>query len=150
MPDGKRVHARVTIQNRQPGTTQTVGDAAVYLLRLPSPALGLSSSMLTTVKSELRAHVDVLRDTNAMLVLIASLSSQCETEISDLGADARARDLSLLQLTNESELMEMHELSEAVKSIRDDAGRMIIVSKYQARNSALTALGLKFQAFTSD
>ena len=144
---GTQVHARVTSQNRQPVTSQTVSGAAVYLLHLPSPAAGISGSISSVMKSEMQAHVNVLRNTSAILVLLTTSAEGSDSAGSDIGAGGLVRDLSLLQLTNENRSMHMTEMSDIIQSIGDDTGRMSIVSKFQSRRSGLVAIGVRFQPF---
>lgn len=140
---------RVTVQSRAVGSPQTVSDAAVYLLRLSPPIGAITGSVPATIKAELQAHASVLRNSNAMLVLIAHLSNHHGTLSSGIGPGARVRDLSMLQLTNESETVAMHDLAEIVKSIGNEAGRLSIVSKFQSWQSGMIAVGIRFHPFSS-
>ena len=64
----------------------------------------------------------------------------------DIEVEACLRDLSLLQLSNERE-MEMSELLEAINSVHDSMGRLVVVNKLVSRNSATIALDIKYQPY---
>ena len=64
----------------------------------------------------------------------------------DVEMEACLRDLSLLQLSNERE-MEMNELLEAINSVQDSTGRLVVVNKLVSRNSATIALDIKYQPY---
>jgi hypothetical protein len=147
--DSGLVNDRITIQKRQPGTPQTVTDAGVYLLRLPPRISGVPGFASSLIKSELQAHLGVLRSNNAMLVLTAHLLGELEALDAEVEANTRARELSMLQLANESEMVEMSELADMIESSGNEMGRLIIVSKCRSRKSGMVAVGVKFQAYAS-
>ena len=143
-----QLSARITVQKRAPGTPQTINDAAVYILRLPSPSPGVPShSLPAQIIAELRAHLSVLRASSyATLILTPRLLPEPGTVDPDVEAIARLRDLSLLQLANEREI-EMAELVDILNSVRDSMGRLVVVNKLRSRNNATVALGVKYQAY---
>lgn len=143
----QQLSSRITVQKRSPGTPQTV-EAAVYVLRLPTPSPSMPShSLPARIISELRAHLGVLRaNSTATLIITPPLLPEPGTVDADIEAIARVRDLSLLQLANEREL-EMSELVDMLNSVRDSMGRLVVVNKLQSRNNVTVALGVKYQAY---
>ncbi|KAI1504044.1 O-methyltransferase family protein [Biscogniauxia marginata] len=139
---------RITVDRRNSASPQTVKDAAVYILRLPSHSLGVPSrSLPARILAELGAHLGVLRTNNsATLVLVPRLLPEPGTVDPDVEAMARLRDLSRLQLANERE-MEMGELVDLVHSVHDGMGRLVVVNKLRTRNSTTVALGVKYQTY---
>ena len=134
---------RITVQKRMPAAIQVVKDAAVYILRLTSP----SHSLPALILAELHAHIGVLRaNALATLILTPRLLPEPGTVDPHVEAMARLRDLSHLQLTNEPG-MELGDLIEAVNSVHDSKGRLVVVNKLRSRNSATVALGVKYQAY---
>ena len=144
----QQLNSRITVQQRAPGTPQSVYDAAVYILRLPSPSPAMpSESLPARIIAELRAHIGVLRASScATLVLTARLLPEPGTVDPDVEAIARLRDLSLLQLANERE-MEMLELMDILNSVRDSMGRLVLVNKLRSRNNATVAFKVQYQAY---
>ena len=143
-----QLSSRITVQQRTPGTLQSVYDAAVYILHLPSPSPGVPSHALPTrIIAELTAHIGVLRaSSRATLVLTARLLPEPNTVDSDVEAVARLRDLSLLQLANEREI-EIVELMDMLNSVRDGMGRLVLVNKLSSRNNATVAFEVRYQAY---
>lgn len=144
----RQLSSRITVQQRAPGTTQSIYDAAVYILRLPSRSPGVPShSLPARIIAELRAHIDVLRmSSGATLVLTARLLPEPSTVGPDVEAVARLRDLSLLQLANEREI-EMLKLMDMLNSVRDSMGRLVLVNKLSSPNNATVALEVRYQAY---
>ncbi|KAH8807219.1 O-methyltransferase family protein [Xylogone sp. PMI_703] len=139
------IRRRITAQRRTPGARQMVGEAAVYILRHPSPSL--SAGAPSRILAELHAHLGVLRANSvATLVLLLHLLPEPGTVDPDVEAIARLRDLTLLQLTNERE-MEMEDLVDMVNSVHDGAGRLAVINKFRSRNSLTVALGIRYQAY---
>jgi hypothetical protein len=107
-------------------------------------------SLRERIAAELQAHLGVLRaNPSATFILAPRLLPDPNTTDPDVEAVARLRDLTLLQLANER-LMEAEQLVEIVHSVGDGAGRLAVVSKLGTRNSATTALGIKYQANTEE
>ena len=144
----QQLSTRITVQQRAPGTPQSVYDAAVYILRLPSRSPGVPShSLPTRIIAELRAHIGVLRASScATLVLTARLLPEPGTVGPDVEAIARLRDLSLLQLANEREI-EIMELMDMLNSVKDSIGRLVLVNKLRSRDNATVALEVRYQAY---
>ena len=139
---------RIAVQPRAPGATQTIKDAAVYILRLPRPSPEETShSLITRMAADLRAHLGVLRmnPTAVTIVLASRLLPEPGSADPDIEAMARMLDLSRLQLANERE-MEMKELVEMVNSVHDSMGWLVVVNQLRSRNTAMMALGVKYQA----
>lgn len=140
--------SRITVQQRTPGTPQSVYDAAVYILRLPLPSTGVPSQSLPShIIAELKAHIGVLRASScATLVLTASLLPEPGTVNPIVEAKARLRDLSLLQLANEREI-EILELMEMLNSVRDSTGRLVVINKHRSRDNAMVAFEVRYQTY---
>ncbi len=144
----QQLGSRITVQQRTPSTPQSVYDAAVYILRLPSPSTGVPSNSLPAhIVAELKAHIGVLRASRAAtLVLVACLLPEPGTVNPSVEAKARVRDLSLLQLANEREI-EILELMEMLKSVRDSTGRLVLVNKHRSRDNAMVAFEVRYQTY---
>lgn len=138
--------SRINIQQRTPGTPQSVCDAAVYILHLPSPSPKVPSQSLSApILAELRAHIGILcLNSSATLVLTARLLPEPGTVDPDVEAIARLRDLSLLQLANERET-EMLELMDMLSSVRDSMGRFVLVNKLRSRNNSTVAFEIRYR-----
>ena len=135
---------RITVQKRMPAVVQVVKDAAVYILRLTTPFPPLPAQIL----AELSAHVGILRaNASATLILAPPLLPEPGTVGPTVEAMARLRDLSRLQLTNESGL-ELGELIEMVNGVHDSRGRLVVANKLRSRSGATVALGVKYEACT--
>ena len=93
---------------------QSVTDAAVYIIHVPAASSGL------TIKAELDDYLGVLRGCGGiLLVLTTRLLPEPGTLFNpEVEAVARARDLSMLQLANESEI-EMSELLSIINTVGD-------------------------------
>ena len=141
--------SRITVQQRAPGTPQTVHGAAVYILHLPSASPGVpKASLLAQVTDELRAHIGVLRaNKSATLVLTARLLPEPGTMDPSMEAIARLRDLSVVQLANEPE-MEALDVMDMLNSVRDGTGRLVLVNKFRSRHNPIVAFEIRCQAYT--
>lgn len=139
---------RIAVQPRASGATQTVKDATVYILRLPRPSPEETShSLIPRMVTELRAHLGMLRmnPTAVTIVLVSGLLPEPGSADPHIEAMARMLDLSRLQLANERE-MEMKELVEVVNSVHDSTGSLVVANQLRSRNTAMMALGVKYQA----
>lgn len=145
------ISSRITVQQRAPGTPQSVYDAAVYILHLPSPSPGVPSYAIPArIIAELRAHIGVLRaSARATLVLTVRLLPEPGTVDPDVEAIARLRDLSLFQLANEREI-EMIELMDMINSVSDGMGRLVLVNKLSSRNNATVAFEIRYQSYNDN
>lgn len=140
------VRNRIIVQQRTPAASQTVKDAAAYILRLSTPSISLRAQVL----AELNAHLGVLRANGmATLILAPPLLPEAGSVEPDVEAMARSRDLSRLQLTNECEL-EVEELTEIVNSVCDSRGRLIVVNKLRSRSGATVAMRVKYEPTLMD
>ena len=138
-----RLSGSITVQERVPASVQVVKNAAVYVLRLTTSSTPLPAQMF----AELSAHLGVLRASpSATLILVLPLLPEPGAVSPDKEAKARLRDLCLLQLTNQCEV-ELGELLEGVNGVGDSNGRLVIASRLRSPESALVALGVKYQAF---
>ena len=143
----KSKNPRITVQKRARGSPQSV-KAACYILGPRVPGPGAASNILRQrIVSELRAHLSVLRQNpSATLILAPRVQPESGAVEADVEVEACLRDLSLLQLSNERE-MEMSELLEAINSVHDSMGRLVVVNKLVSRNSATIALDIKYQPY---
>jgi hypothetical protein len=137
---------RITIQDRPPPSTQPIKDAAVYILRL-NPPQSTNSTLATTLLTELHAHLTVLRaNKNATLILAPPLLPDPGPSATRAESMARVRDLCRLQLLEWYDL-EAGELIRLLDGVRDESGRLEVVSTLQSPQSASVALAVKYQAF---
>lgn len=135
-------YSNMTVCQRPHGTRQTVEDAAVYLVRLPTSAI---RPVRSHVVSELRAHLAVLEaNRSALLILTSPILPEPGTVPPQVEHLARLRDLSLLQLVGNGSLT-LQELVDLVDSIHDGDGGLVIVKKLHAPNSAFVGLGIRYQ-----
>lgn len=144
---------RVAIQKRVPGSPQTITDAAVYLLRVPSPSASAGSlvfndraSMSDYIRSELTAHLGVLRaHPAAKFVLSFRPLPEAQAGVDPhVEAMARTRDLAKMALTNGGDL-ELKEVLAIVDSVRDDRGHLAVINKIQCQNSATVVISIRYQ-----
>jgi hypothetical protein len=145
--------SRIVIQSRVPGTPQTVQDAAVYILHMPTSSTLLLQTdvarcLSAWVLAELRAHIDVLKASSQPTLILATGSILPEPGTTDLSMEAiaRLRDLSLFQLAGTCE-MEMAELLELVNTVGDDTGRFVVVNQLRCRGNAVVALCVKYSVY---
>lgn len=142
---------RIAIQKRTPGSPQTITDAAVYLLRVPSPSLSGAifndkESLRYHIRSELTAHFGVLR-ANPAAKFVLSLRPLPEAKGVNprVEAMARARDLAKMALVNGGDL-ELNEVLEIVEGMHDEQGRLAVINKIQCQNSATVVLSIRYQS----
>ncbi|KAI1325708.1 hypothetical protein F5Y16DRAFT_377296 [Xylariaceae sp. FL0255] len=130
---------RITITSRIPGSYQMALGAAMYIVHL-------HNATRPTIHAELSAHVDVLRSNNAvMLILTPRLLPQPNSGAnSKIEALARARDLTLLQLSDEGE-MELSDLLEIISSVQDRKGKLVVVRELHSQYNTVDALVVKYQ-----
>lgn len=139
---------RITIQDRPPPSTQPIKDAAVYILRLSTPN-STESTLATTLTTELHAHLTILRaNKNATLILAPPLLPDPSPSATRAESMARVRDLCRLQLLDWYDL-EAGELVQLLDGVRDESGRLEVVSTLQSPQSALVALAVKYQAYAN-
>lgn len=145
---GDELSRRILVQHRAPASAQTVKDAAVYILNLPSLSSVVSGDTLRNqILAELRIHAEILRvNTSATLILLPDLvSDNTGTDYRDYKATAYLYDLSLWQMTNGWGL-DLPELTDLVKSMQDGIGRLVVSDKLCLRNGATVALYVKYQS----
>jgi hypothetical protein len=139
---------RVTIQDRPPTSTQPIKDAAVYVLRLNTPD-NTEFTLATNLLTELHAHLTILRaNKNATLILAPPLLPDPSPSATRAESMARVRDLCRLQLLDWYDL-EAGELVQLLDGVRDESGRLEVVSTLQSPQSALVALAVKYQAYAN-
>ena len=134
---------RITARKRASGTPQTLQPAAVYLVRLShhNPLVPLRSR----ISVELRAHLGVLEaNRSALLILMVQLLPEPGALDEHTEGMARLRDLALLQLVEDGDLVE-EEVMAMVDGVRDENGRLAVVKKLCCRDSAEVAVGIKYQ-----
>lgn len=148
---------RITVIHRDTNLPQPVTDADVYILHLrealspPRPASSSSAppglSEPKTVRPQLHEYLAILRDSGRIALILTShlLPEPNSLANPEVEAVARARDLTLLHLANESD-MEMTDLQGAVEGVSDRAGRLVIASWLRSHNGLVLALAVKYQA----
>ncbi|KAI1810488.1 hypothetical protein GGS20DRAFT_579836 [Poronia punctata] len=139
----------IATEQRAPGTPQHVRDAALFIIRMP-PQLAKAT---TRIREELHAHIGALsynRRARLLLVLPSVLNERNGTDESEASVDAEAlarlRDLTLWQLTNESEL-ELSTVLDLVRGVHDGTGRLVVVTKFTARHHPAVALEMRYQSY---
>ena len=141
---------RITVSNRAQGSHQTVTDAAVYILHLPSasPLSSSATAFANAILCELQVHLGVLHASRGMMLILTARLLPIPGSIADLEieAKARSRDLTLRQLTNEGE-MELEELLEMIDTVRDSVGKLAVTGKLQYRDTIVVALVVKYQYY---
>ncbi|KAF3023676.1 hypothetical protein E8E14_013593 [Neopestalotiopsis sp. 37M] len=145
--DSARCGQRITVQQRADGEAQTVQNAAVYMVRLTSPGLATSLSQLRArIVGELRGHWGVLSaNPSATLILALRMLPEPGSVDPSVEAPARLLDMSLQHLANEHYL-DTKEAMELIDSVRSGSGRLVVDRKIFSRNTAIVALGVKYQA----
>lgn len=146
--DGDNLSRRIKVQYRAPASPQTVKDAAVYILNLPTLSTAIGGDCLRSqIVAELRAHAEILRvNTSATLILLSDLLSESKgVDDRDVKATAYFRDLSLWQMTNGWGI-DLAELVDLVNGMQDGMGQLIISDKLRLRNGAIVALYVKYQS----
>lgn len=174
--DYNHIKERMTIQSRTPGSTQAITDAAVYLLRVPSPSpppsfssgqqqeattCSSSSSLVLHdrhslrhyIHSELTAHLGVLR-ANRAAKFVLSFRPLPESGPHSLVAPhvealARARDLAKMTLINGGDL-ELRDVLGIVEGVRDEQGRLVVINKIQCQNSATVVVSIRYQPWNKE
>lgn len=136
--------ARIMLQLRTPRVTQTLEDAAVYMLR----AVGLGyQSLVNWVQAELQSHLSMLRlNPSALLLLALQIQPDPGSVDSKVETVAYARDMTAVQLTGDTCDMNLAELEELIASVRDDGGRLAVVNKLRYHHGSTIALGIKYRA----
>lgn len=134
---------RIVVQERPPSSTQPIKDAAVYILRLSTPPVSSNradDTLANTLLAELHAHLGVLRaNKNATLILAPPLLPDPGLSATRAESMARVRDLCRLQLLDWYDL-EAAELVQLLDGVRDESGRLEVVSTLQSPNCASVAL----------
>ncbi|KAI2613407.1 hypothetical protein GGR54DRAFT_327354 [Hypoxylon sp. NC1633] len=133
------LNPRITVAIRTLGAKQTTTDGGVYILHIPSCSPNATLS-------ELQLHCGILRaNSSIMLIPTAHLLPEPGSLVdSESEAVARSRDLGLMQLANERE-MELSELLEMIESVKDDAGRLVVVRRLHSSTNLVVALVVKYQ-----
>ena len=135
------------VQHRVPGSPQTVKDAAIYIMNLPSLAAAIAGDLFRNrIQTELRAHAEILRvNTSATLILLPDLlSDNAGTGDGDAKATAYLSDLSLWQMTN-GWGMDLVDLMDLVNGMQDGMGRLVVSDKLRLGNGTTVALHIKYQ-----
>ncbi|KAH7418870.1 hypothetical protein BKA64DRAFT_691278 [Cadophora sp. MPI-SDFR-AT-0126] len=140
------VSGRITVMTYTVDAPQSVANAAVYILHLP-PSRNL-------LQAQIKEYMEVLRASSGVMILLTfRLLPEPGTRSAD-GCDpdtesvARGRDLSMLQLANESE-MEMAEVLDVVDLARDGLGKLLVTDRVRSRKGLVVALVVKHQAYVN-
>ncbi|KFY04765.1 hypothetical protein O988_00530 [Pseudogymnoascus sp. VKM F-3808] len=121
---------------------QSITDAAVYILHVPTASSGL------TIRAVLDDYLGVLRASGGIMIVLTArlLPEPGSLSNPEVEAVARARDLSVLHLANDSE-MEMSELVSIIKTVGDGAGKLVITNYLRSNHGVILALTIKCQAY---
>ncbi|KAI1350360.1 hypothetical protein F5Y01DRAFT_315933 [Xylaria sp. FL0043] len=145
-----RLDPKISIQQRAPGSPQTVRDATVYLFGLPAGHLGLvdcpeiSSSQ---VLPELWAHMGILKANRAAtFVLVTQILPEPGSVDSDIEEAAHLRDLWNTQSVKGYGIR-VREITEMITSVNDGLGELVVVNRLQPRSSATVAFEIKYQSY---
>ncbi|KUI53801.1 hypothetical protein VP1G_01134 [Cytospora mali] len=137
------LNPRITVQIRTPQATQTLEEAAVYVLRGTEPDY---QSLANWVQIELQSHLNVLRaNPNALLLLALQLRPDPGSVDPSVEAVACARDMTVVQLTGDTREMNLKELEELIACVRDSGGRLVVVNKLRSNHCSTIALGIKYR-----
>ncbi|KAL8243605.1 hypothetical protein R6Q59_009863 [Mikania micrantha] len=144
--DSNTSRGHATIQRRTQGMRQMVEDAAIYVLRFEAP----SANIRARVTAELLAHMDVLRNNeSAVLIVAAPLLPEPGSVTISAEASARSFDLTTLQLSNSPQL-ELDRLVEIVKSVPNAQDGLKVVRRILYRNGLVAAIEVRYRASKDD
>ena len=140
----------ITVAKRARGSRQTVTDAAVYILHLPS-ASALSSPtpvLVNIILCELQVHLSVLHASRGVMLILTAhlLPEPGSIANAEIEASARSRELSLRQLTNEGEI-EMAQLRDMIDTVRDSVGKLAVTRELRSCDGLIVALVVKYQLY---
>jgi hypothetical protein len=140
--------SNITIQHRIITAPQPILDASIYILHLLQPSPVTPFAVLTPlIATELRVHLNVLRaNPTATLILTPRLLPEPASVDRDVEATARLRDLALLQLANEREII-LEDWMAILNSVSDNMGRLVVVNKTRSRERVVVLLEVRYQAF---
>lgn len=144
-PQGcEHLDSRIVIQHRKIGVQQHIGNAAVYIIRIPWPLAFGALSVREQLVKELKAHISVLRSNpNARLLITASLVPEpgaVEPRVEEI---ARFHNLALWRLANEATL-DASAIVEVVSSVADCGGRLVVVNKATSRTDSLVLFEVEY------
>ncbi|KAH7324115.1 hypothetical protein BKA65DRAFT_608680 [Rhexocercosporidium sp. MPI-PUGE-AT-0058] len=134
---------RITVMTCAADARQSVANAAVYILHLP-PSRNL-------LQAQIKEYMEVLRASSGVMILLTFrlLPEPCTRSADGYDPDtesvARGRDLSMLQLANESE-MEMAEVLDVIDLARDGLGKLVVTDRVRSSKGLVVALVVKHQA----
>lgn len=143
-----QLNSRITVQQRYPGSPQSITDAAVYIVHLPFPVPGMSSRAVSTrIIAELNAHIGVLRaNISAALVLTARLLPEPGTIDPYIESIVGLQNLLRTQLDNEQEIESLN-VMELIRSVGDNMGRLVLINKLSSQDNTTVAFELRYQAY---
>jgi len=143
-----QLNSRITTQQRFPGMPQSIPDAAVYIIHLPAPVPGVSSSSLSSqVIVELNAHIGVLRaNSSAALVLTARLLPEPGTIDPSIERIVGLRNLLRSQLDNEQEIESLN-LMDLIENVKDSMGRLVLINKLSSQDKTTVAFEFRYQVY---
>ncbi|KAG6171624.1 hypothetical protein E4U51_008414 [Claviceps purpurea] len=130
---------QISIANRVPGSPQSVTNAAVYVLHLPS-------SVPSQILTELQVHLPALRMSNGVMLIMSGrvLPGQDEPIRARHAAVAHARGLIMYQMSNEVE-MDLCSLLQMLDTVRDSTGKLVLVHKLRSGSGMTVAVVVKYQ-----
>ncbi|KAL2173103.1 uncharacterized protein P884DRAFT_212954 [Thermothelomyces heterothallicus CBS 202.75] len=141
-------HPGVTVTYRAAGMPQPITDAAAYIIHLtPPPPSGGGVEGGRTLRTQLDEYVGLLRASRGiMLVLTADvLPEPGSMPNPEVEAVARARDLSMFQLSNRG-AVELADLLGIINSLGDGFGKLTVINKLRAPDGLVLVLVVKYQA----
>lgn len=144
--DSSMSRGRAVIQRRPQGTRQMVEDAAVCILKIEAP----STTIRARVTAELLAHLEVLRNNeSAVLIVAAPLLPEPGTVSTSAEASARSSDLTTLQLSNSPQL-ELDRLIDIVENVPNARDSLKVVQRILFRNGMVAAIEVRYRASSED
>lgn len=148
--DSDNLNHRIAVQIRPPTPAQTIKDATLFILNLPTCLESVASRDLLRrrIVADLRTHAEILRaNTSAALILLPDLLLYDDGRIEHAEAKATSyfRDLSIWQMTN-GWGMGLSELMELLSEVQDGMGRLAVTDELRMPNGAIGALYVKYQS----
>ncbi|KAI0417494.1 hypothetical protein F5X98DRAFT_387057 [Xylaria grammica] len=144
------LNSRISFERRSPGSPQTVRDATIYMLRVPTNDLGFlgypgAGNLL--ILPELWVHLSILKANRAatFILLVQVLPDPDSVDV-DIEETARLRDLWKMQLVNGHEI-QAGELYNMINGVGDSVGRLVVVNKLESRHSTIVAFIIKYEDF---
>lgn len=140
----------MTVTYLDVGMPQPVADAAVYILHPPDVFSNSTEEAPggLAIRAELQHYLEILRISGGVMLVLTTrlLPEPGSLSNPEVEAAARARDLSMRQLSNKGE-MEMVDLLSIVETVKDGMGKLVTTKKLRSQNGLVMALAVKYQAY---